>query len=231
MFPLRDDQPHGPAPATQALVFANVLVFLWQAWGGPGHLAASVQAYGFIPLRFFADPLGELPHAFTAMFLHGGVAHLVGNLWFLWVFGPGVEDRLGPGRYLLLYFLAGLGAALAQALAMPASPAPMVGASGAISGVLGAYYVLFPHAGILTFFWLVLPFFFWLPAGLYLAYWLFLQFLYGLLGAPGVAWWAHIGGFIVGAALAPALASKRGYAAAPSWYVRTLASGNLMVRR
>ncbi len=218
MFPLGDDQPHGPAIATRLLVLANVLVFLWQAAGGPAHFAWSIQALGFVPARFFQDPLGELPHVFTAMFLHGGVSHLVGNMWFLWVFGPGVEDRLGPARYLLLYLVAGVGAAFFQAAVMPASPVPMVGASGAISGVLGAYYVLLPRAWILTLVWFILPFFFWLPAATYALYWLLLQFVYGLLGVPGVAWWAHIGGFVVGAALAPLLASRRAYHEAPAWF-------------
>jgi len=223
MFPLGDDQPHGPAIATRLLVLANVLVFLWQAMGGPAHLAWSVQAYGFVPANFFQNPLAELPHIFTAMFLHGSVSHLVGNMWFLWIFGPGVEDRLGAGRYLLLYFASGIGAALFQAVMMPASQVPMVGASGAISGVLGAYYVLLPHAWILTMVWFIVPFFFWLPAATYALYWLLLQFVYGLMGVPGVAWWAHIGGFAVGAALAPLLAIRRAYPEAPSWFRYALA--------
>ena len=225
MIPLRDDLPHGPAPVTRLLVLANVLVFLWQTAGGPAHFAYTIQALGFVPARFFSDPLAELPHVFTAMFLHGGVAHLVGNMWFLAVFGPGVEDRLGAGRYLLLYLAAGLGAAFFQAAVMPASAVPMVGASGAISGVLGAYYALLPRAWILTFTWFFFPVFFWLPAGTYAAYWFALQFVYGVLGVPGVAWWAHVGGFAVGAALAPLLRVRRPYRVAPAWFVYGRESG------
>ena len=218
MFPIRDSLFHGPAPMTRGLILANVLVFLWQLSGGPLHFAWTVEALGFVPAFFWADPLGEFWRIFTAMFLHGSVAHIVGNMWFLWVFGPGVEGRLGPGRYLLLYFFAGVGAALMQAAVMPASTTPMVGASGAISGVLGAYFVLLPHAYVLTMVWFIIPFFFWLPAATYAAYWLLLQFLYGIMGVPGVAWWAHIGGFLVGAALAPLLAPRRPYSADPFWY-------------
>jgi len=218
MIPLGDDQPHGPAVATRLLILANVLVFLWQVAGGPAHFAWTLNTLGFVPARFFQDPLAEFPHIFTAMFLHGGVAHLVGNMWFLAVFGPGVEDRLGVGRYVALYLAAGVGAAFFQAAVMPTSAVPMVGASGAISGVLGAYYVLLPRAWILTVVWFIVPFFFWLPAATYALYWLLLQFLYGIMGVPGVAWWAHIGGFIVGAALAPALASRRAYRSAPAWF-------------
>ncbi len=218
MIPIGDSLPRPPAPATQLLLLANVLAFLWQAVGGPGHLAWSVQALGFVPLAFHQAPLAEFPRVFTAMFLHGGVAHLLGNMWFLWIFGPPVEGRLGSGRYLLLYLAAGVGAALTQAAVTPLSPIPMVGASGAISGVLGAYFVFFPGAQVLTFFWFVLPFFFWLPAAVYLGYWLLIQFVYGLAGLPGVAWWAHAGGFAVGAALAPLLAERRRYRATPFWH-------------
>jgi len=231
MFPLGDSEPHGPAPVTRLLVAANVLVFLWQALGGPAHLAWSVEAFGFVPVKFFQDPLGEFPRILTAMFLHGGVAHLVGNMWFLWIFGPGVEDRLGPGRYLFLYFAAGVGAALFQAAAMPTSPVPMVGASGAISGVLGAYFVLLPHAQVLTLVWFFVPFFFWLPAATYAAYWLLVQFVYGLMGVPGVAWWAHVGDFLVGAALAPLLAERRRYRAAPAWFAYAQVPVKLRERR
>ncbi len=231
MFPLGDSEPHGPALATRLLVAAHVLVFLWQALGGPEHFAWTIQALGFVPALFWADPLAEGWRILSAMFLHGSVAHIVGNLWFLWVFGPGVEDRLGPGRYLFLYFAAGVGAALFQAAVMPGSTAPMVGASGAISGVLGAYFVLLPRAYILTLVWFVLPFFFWLPAATYAAYWLLVQFVYGLLGVPGVAWWAHIGGFLVGAALAPLLAERRRYHAAPAWFAYAQIPVNLRERR
>ena len=219
MFPIRDSiQHHGPALVTRLLIAANVLVFFWQVSLGPEGFQQAVYAYGFVPRLFFADPAGEFIHIFSSMFLHGGLEHILGNLWFLWIFGPAVEARLGGGRYLLVYLLAGVGAALTQAFFLPASGVPMIGASGAISGVAGAYFLLFPTAWILALVWPFPPLFVWFPAAFFLGYWVLIQVLYGFIGLPGVAWWAHVGGFVVGYALARWLTPRRPYRDDPFWY-------------
>ena len=219
MFPIRDSiNHHGPALFTRLLIAANVLVFFWQVSLGPEGFQRAVFEYGFVPKLFFADPAGEFGRIFTSMFLHGGFEHILGNLWFLWIFGPAVEARLGGGRYLLTYLLAGVGAALTQAFFLPASGVPMIGASGAISGVAGAYFLLFPTAWILALVWPFPPLFMWFPAAFFLGYWVFIQLLYGLIGLPGVAWWAHVGGFVVGYALARWLTPRRPYRDDPFWY-------------
>ena len=219
MFPIRDSiYHHGPALVTRLLVALNVAVFLWQVSLGPAGFQWVVYHYGFVPKAFFANPAGEFGHVFTSMFLHGGFEHILGNMWFLWIFGPAVEGRLGPGRYLTVYLLAGIGAALTQAVFLPASTVPMIGASGAISGVLGAYFLLFPTAWILTLLWPLPPIFFWFPAAFFIGYWVLIQLLYGTLGLPGVAWWAHVGGFIVGYVLTYFFKPKRNYQAEPYWH-------------
>lgn len=219
MFPVRDSiRHHGPAFITRLLIAANVLVFFWQLSLGPEGFRQAVYVYGFVPKLFFADPVGYFGHVFTSMFLHGGFEHILGNMWFLWIFGPAVESRLGGGRYLLVYLLAGVGAALVEALFLPGSTVPMIGASGAISGVLGAYFLLFPTAWILTLIWPLPPIFFWFPAALFIGYWVLIQVLYGALGLPGVAWWAHVGGFVVGYTLAVLLKPRRSYHDDPFWY-------------
>jgi membrane associated rhomboid family serine protease len=167
-----------------------------------------VQTFNFDTMTFL--PL------FTSMFMHGGWLHLIGNMLFLYVFGDNIEDRLGHLRYLLFYLLAGLGAAFTQIFINPVSQIPMVGASGAIAGVLGAYILLFPTARILT----LIPIFFFiqlveLPAYLFLGIWFIMQLVSGMLSlgigadAGGVAWWAHIGGFATGAVLLVFLKSRR----------------------
>ena len=219
MFPIRDSIPyHGPALMTKALIGINVVVFFLQSSLGPEGFQRFLFEYGLIPWLFFHDPLGEGYRLLTSMFLHGSWAHILGNMWFLWVFGPALEGRMGPGRYLSFYLLSGLAAALAQAFVDPLSRVPMVGASGAISGILGGYFVLFPTAWVLTVVWLVLPWFFWLPAATYLGYWALLQFFYGLLGLPGVAWWAHLGGFVAGALLVNVFVRRRRYRVEPYWW-------------
>ncbi len=212
MLPLRDTIFfHGPAWATKSLIVACVLVFYVQLSLG---LEASVALLALTPGYLWEDPIGQGYRLLTSMFSHGSIGHLLGNLWFLWVFGPALEGRLGSGRFLLLYLLSGLVAALAQGLL--ADPyVPMVGASGAISGVTGAYMRLFGQAYILT--WLFPFFFVWLPAGLYLGYWALIQLINALLGLPGVAWWAHLGGFAVGLLLAARLQPQRAYRSPPTW--------------
>jgi len=181
------------------LVAANALVFLLELGLSKPELQELFYRFGFVPKFFWADPLGHAYTLFTSMFLHGGFAHILGNMWFLWVFGDNVEDRLGSGRFLLFYLLGGAAAALAQGLMDPGSTQPMIGASGAVSAVLGAYYKLFPKAPVLTMVLLFFyPVFFYLPAWFYLGYWAFLQFIEALMGVPGIAFWAHLGGFLYG---------------------------------
>ncbi|GGN03465.1 rhomboid family intramembrane serine protease [Thermus composti] len=206
MFPLYDiNRARRPPLVVRGLVLANALAFLWQLSVG---LERSAYALGFIPALFFQDPVGESYRLFTSMFLHGGFFHILSNMWFLWVFGDNVEDRMGHGRFLLFYLLGGVAAALVQGLFMPSSSVPMIGASGAVSAVLGAYYALFPRAYVVSVVFFFFPFFVTLPAGFYLGYWAFLQLFQGVLGLPGVAWWAHLGGFVYGVFLAPRLAPR-----------------------
>lgn len=223
MIPLRDENPSGTFPlVTLSIIAANVLAFFYELGLGPD-LQPFIMRYGLVPVRvtYFAQVQGlgfgdlVLPF-FTSMFLHGGWIHLVGNMWFLWIFGDNVEDRLGHGKYLLFYILCGLGASLAHVAFNPESGVPSIGASGAIAGVLGAYMVSFPMARVVT---LVPLFFFveiiYLPAFLFLFYWFFIQLFNGTLAIAlsaqtgGVAWWAHVGGFITGIALVIMLPKSR----------------------
>ena len=214
MIPLRDRNPSGVFPTvTLSLIVANVAVFLYEVHLGPGVLTffkhhALIPADVVSSVRYHAINLSDTVEPFfTSMFLHGGWLHLILNMWFLWIFGDNVEDTLGAFRYLLFYFLCGLGAALAQFAVQPQSTVPMLGASGAIAGVLGAYLVLFPGARVLT----LVPVFFFLqvleiPAVVILGYWFLLQILSGAIESSGpmrggVAYMAHIGGFLVGAVL------------------------------
>jgi membrane associated rhomboid family serine protease len=222
VIPLKDDVPSQTAPVvTVALVGLNVAVFLYQLSlqlsGEPGAQRVAedfIREFGVTPCRLTGScrvPDDALTPVFTilsSMFLHGGFLHLGGNMLYLWIFGNNVEDTLGHARFVVLYLASGVGAALAQTLVAPASPVPMVGASGAVSGVLGAYLLLYPYASILT---LVIFGFFWrfihLPAMVVLGLWIVLQFLSGYLslgavgGEGGVAFFAHIGGFFIGMAL------------------------------
>lgn len=218
MFPLRDTITyHGATIATIGLIALNGLAFLYQLSFGADLFPAIFYAYGFIPELFFKNPVGEFHTIFTSMFVHGNFAHLLSNVWFIWVFAPAVEGRLGFFRFMLLYLLSGIAAALLQGFAMPGSDIPMVGASGAVSGILGAYLVLFPRARVLTIIPPFIFFFFWLPAPIYLGYWALIQFVYALVGAAGVAWWAHIGGFALGLLLILVMRPKRNYRADPFW--------------
>lgn len=222
MIPLRDDNPSDLAPVVAlTLIGLCVLAFLWQlSLGERGESA--IYSLGLIPSVLFgidrlSDDLAWVPPAatiLTSMFMHGGWMHLLGNMLYLWIFGDNVEDAMGHGRFLLFYLLCGLAAAMAQAVFDPRSQVPMVGASGAISGVLGAYLLLYPHARVLV----VVPFGFILqtmrlPAGIVLALWFGLQLLSNLMtpaGQGGVAFRAHIGGFIAGMLLV-GLFKRRGF--------------------
>ncbi|WP_135256876.1 rhomboid family intramembrane serine protease [Thermus caldilimi] len=206
MFPLYDiNHARRPAYGVKGLVLANALAFLWQLSVG---LEWSAEAYGFIPALFFQDPAGQGYRLLTSMFLHGSFFHILSNMWFLWVFGDNVEDRMGHGRFLLFYLLGGLAAALAQGLFSLTSTLPMIGASGAVSAVLGAYYILFPRAYVVSVILFIFPLFVTFPAGFYIGYWAFLQLFQGLLGLPGVAWWAHLGGFLFGVLTAQRFAPR-----------------------
>lgn len=224
LFPLRDDNPTRTVPyVTYGLVVVNVLVwFLVQGMGTSPQLVASVEAWGFVPQRVGLSLIGDWPiwhvgvTGFTSMFLHGGWFHLVGNMWFLWVFGDNVEDSQGHGRFLGFYLGAGLAAVAAQYFSGPFSAIPMVGASGAIGGVMGAYAVLYPMARIHSVIFLVIwPLRVEVPALVMLGLWFFMQLSEGMstLLRPqiggGVAFWAHAGGFLFGALLAYPLRQKR----------------------
>ncbi|HSG64008.1 MAG TPA: rhomboid family intramembrane serine protease [Gammaproteobacteria bacterium] len=213
MIPLRDDNPTRTRPiVTYALIGACLLTFLWQLALGPGNAEAAIYALGFIPAVFFGvdtlpAELDWLPAPLTivtSMFLHGGILHLAGNLLYLWIFGDNIEDRMGRGRFFAFYVVCGFAAALAQALPDMGSRVPMIGASGAISGVLGAYILLYPHARVLV----AVPVFVVLytvrlPALFVLGLWFLGQLassaIVGSAGA-GVAFRAHIGGFVAGLA-------------------------------
>lgn len=212
MIPLKNLRPRIHFPSiTLALIVINFIVFFYQLTLDPRALQSFIMTYSMIPARAqlalahsqYTLAQGFLP-LFTSMFLHAGWLHIIGNMWFLWLFGPNVEDRLGHLPYLGFYLVCGLGAGVAQTLFSLGSTVPGLGASGAIAGVLGAYVVFFPSSRILT---LVTLFFWWffarLPAVLFIGLWFAVQFLSGIgsLGgaqAGGVAWWAHVGGFLLG---------------------------------
>ena len=206
MFPLRDHNPSGRTPfVTWSLIAINIAVFAFYMTSLPSAQALDgfFMTYGLVPARISS---GEGYGSFvTSMFLHGGLMHLAGNMLFLWIFGDNMEDEMGHGRFLGFYLASGVAAALAQYVAAPGSMVPMVGASGAIAGVMGGYLLLFPKARvdilfIFIVFFKVIP----VPAWIMLGIWFGLQFVNGLgadMNAGGVAYWAHAGGFIAGFAL------------------------------
>ena len=215
MIPLRDDNPTSLKPViTVGLIVLSTLTFFWQLSLG-AHAKAMIQALGVMPAALFgkqvlSPELMQVPAALTvvtSMFLHGGWMHLIGNMLYLWIFGNNVEDAMGHGRFVLFYLLCGVAAVLAQAVPAPDSTIPMIGASGAISGVLGAYLLLYPHARVLVL--IPLGFFsrmLYLPAMVVLGFWFLLQLLSTLLAdpnQPGVAFGAHAGGFVAGMLLIP----------------------------
>ena len=238
MFPIRDDNPKlSRSFVTVAIVAANVLAWaLVQGLGTEPALSKSVCELGAIPGELFGrvapgtavplgpgmacviDPVADWRTPFTHMFLHGGWFHLVGNLWFLWVFGDNVEDAMGGARFAVFYLLCGLAAFAAQAASGPGSAIPMVGASGAIGGVMGAYARLYPRAPV----HLLIVYFVWVdrtvvPAFLMLGYWFVIQVLGGIPAlaseAGGVAFWAHVGGFLAGILLVPVFSKPERLAA------------------
>ncbi|HET7620218.1 MAG TPA: rhomboid family intramembrane serine protease [Gemmatimonadaceae bacterium] len=203
MFPLSDVIPSRTFPiATITLIVINALVFLYEATLPDPVLRQFVAQYGLVPAYFSWGAV------LTSMFLHGGWLHVIGNMLYLWIFGDNVEDRLGHAGYILFYLAAGTTAALLQVMMAPGSMVPMVGASGAIAGVMGAYFVLFPQSRVLT---AVLIFFYLelieIPAIFFLGIWFLMQLFSGVgsIGAAadtgGVAFWAHVGGFVAGFAV------------------------------
>ena len=214
MIPLRDTRPSDSTPVVTVFIIAvNVLVFLYMFTLDPYSQNDFIRTYAVIPARLHLSAL------VTSMFLHGGWMHIIGNMWFLWIYGDNVEDVLGHGKYLAFYLICGIVAALAQYAISPDVRVPMLGASGAIAGVMGAYLIKFPHSRILT---LIPIFFFWttveIPAVLILMYWFLLQFLSGVgsigytqASQGGVAFFAHIGGFIAGMILIGVMGTKERY--------------------
>jgi membrane associated rhomboid family serine protease len=201
MIPLRDVIPSRTTPVvTITLIGLNALVYLFQLMLSDRGQDAFLIAFGVVPAYF------SIVNVFTSMFVHGGLAHLGGNMLFLWIFGDNVEDRLGHGRFIAFYLACGIAAALAQTALNPNSLVPMVGASGAIAGVMGAYLVLYPHSRVLMLFPFPL-FLFEVPAIVFLVLWFMIQFLNGVNQLPifekdaisgGVAFWAHVVGFVAG---------------------------------
>jgi membrane associated rhomboid family serine protease len=213
-IPLRDTQPSYSRPLVTSLIIAvNVAVFLHQLTLDGYSQNYFMMHYGLVPRHPHASAL------VTSMFLHGGWLHIIGNMWFLWIFGDNVEDVLGHGKYLIFYLVCGIAAGLTQLFFSAGSSAPMVGASGAIAGVMGAYLVKFPHSRIIC---LVIIFFFFttieIPAVLMLALWFLLQFFSGVgtigyshVSQGGTAFFAHVGGFIAGMILVAVMGTRQIY--------------------
>jgi len=225
MFPIKDQNPTRTFPFVNYLLMAlNVAAYVWETLQiQQSGEAAVVSGYGLVATRLLTDPAGELFTVFTSMFMHGGLAHLGGNLLFLYIFGDNVEDSVGHGRYVGFYVLSGIAAATAQILTGIGSPIPMVGASGAISGVLGAYVVLYPRAPILVvnpipLLWLFFGLFLSFPAWIVIGMWFIGNLLpalssFGLHESGGVAFFAHIGGFVAGLLLIrPLMVKPRSHA-------------------
>jgi membrane associated rhomboid family serine protease len=204
MIPLRDVIPSRTRPGvTISLIVINVLIYLFQASLTERGQETFIYAFGVVPAYFTVSSV------LTSMFVHGGLAHLIGNMLFLWIFGDNVEDRMGHLRYLIFYLVSGFVAAVSQVMLDPTSLVPMVGASGAIAGVMGAYLVLYPHSRVLMLFPFPV-FLFELPAVAFLGLWFLAQFLNGIGQLPvfqqdqisgGVAFWAHVMGFATGLVL------------------------------
>jgi membrane associated rhomboid family serine protease len=223
MIPLKDTIPSRTVPfVNYTLILINLACFFYQLSLGH-HLEQFIYTWGVVPANFFAPLSLAHPHLvqrvlplFTSMFLHGGWLHFLGNMLYLYIFGDNVEDRLGHARYFLFYLLCGVLAAAAHLLASHGSRLPTIGASGAIAGVMGAYFFLYPQARVVT---LIFIFFFFdiveIPAFFFLAIWFIFQFLSGSLVSAqdamsgGVAWWAHIGGFVAGIVLLFVFGVKR----------------------
>ena len=223
MLPIRDDQARYSTPCvTRFLILMNVLIYFLEATLDPRGFRLVIHEFGVVPYHLAAFlggssryplPAIVLPF-FTSMFLHGSWMHVIGNMWFLYIFGDNVEDYLGHFKFLIFYVLTGLIAMLTQVAVNVHSTMPTVGASGAIAGVLGAYFILYPRARVLTWFFVFVV---WVPAWIILGYWFVLNFLSGTATAlavqgqnvGGVAFWAHVGGFVSGAMLVKVFGERR----------------------
>ena len=217
MLPIQDTIPRrNPPVATYVLILINSLVFMFELTLSPAMLERLFYLFGMVPARYthpawallVGFPVDDYWPFLTSMFLHGGWLHIISNMWTLWIFGDNVEDRMGPVRFVIFYILCGLAAGVVHWFVNADSTIPAVGASGAIAGVLGAYFVLFPHAHVIVMFpVLFFPVFFALPAVTYLGFWALSQVFSGTLSLAqpgdvgGVAWWAHAGGFTAGITL------------------------------
>jgi membrane associated rhomboid family serine protease len=222
VIPLKDRNPSRNFPfVNYIIIIANVMVFIYELSLSDSQLELFIVKYGLISHRFFYD-VAHHTHVltryipfFSSMFIHGGWMHIIGNMWFLFIFGDNVEDQLGHLNYFVFYVLSGLAAAVVQLVSSVGSTVPTIGASGAISGVLGAYFVMFPHAKIVT----LIPIFFFfdiidISAFLFIGFWFLMQFVSGLqtLGIDttgGIAWWAHVGGFVAGIIMVPIFKKNR----------------------
>ena len=232
MIPIRDTIPtRNPPVATYTLILINIFIFLIEVTMPPAVLERFFYLFGVVSARFthpeWAAFLGFPDNYWpflTSMFIHASWLHIIGNMWTLWIFGDNVEDRMGPLRFVIFYLLCGVAAGVVHWFTNPLSTVPAVGASGAIAGVMGAYFLLFPHAQIILLVpILFFPLFFAVPAVTFLAIWALSQALSGTLAlalagpydAGGVAWWAHVGGFVAGIALHPLFVRRAGDYLAP----------------
>ena len=215
MFPLYDTARSHKFPLINLLLIgANAYAFYLEFRMTPAELEGFIFANGLIPAQFLADRNGEWRTILSSMFLHGGWFHILSNMWVLFIFGDNIESRMGGFRYLVFYLLSGVAAALLQTYILPTSTVPMIGASGAVAGVLGAYLILFPNSHIAS----LVPIFFIftlveIPAFIFLVFWFISQLYSGLFAlqgsAGGVAWWAHIGGFVFGILIASFFRRRR----------------------
>lgn len=226
MIPLKNEIKRNSFPAiTLALIIINIIIFSHEISLGKS-LEGFIKNYAVIPVVFLnkTNFFSRIYPLITSIFLHGSWIHLFGNMWFLWIFGTSIEDRIGHLRFVIFYLGCGIAGALAHIYMNPASTVPTIGASGAISGILGAYFILYPFSRILT----AVPIFFFLyfiklPAFFFLGFWFLIQFFSGTLSiikegtaSEGTAWWAHIGGFASGLALIPLFLIGRGKPSSPS---------------
>ena len=222
MIPLRDDQPRYSTPYVNYFLIAlNVAVFFFELSvkaQSPRGYNALFYEFGIVPSHFthgfaYHTNLGTFLTIFTSMFLHGGWWHIIGNMWVLWIFGDNIEDQLGHFAYLFFYLLCGLAAGITHILLNAGSSIPTAGASGAIAGIMGAYFLLYPRAKVLT----LVPLW-WLPAWIVLGYWFLIQFFSGTLtraaamgrDTGGIAFWAHVGGFVAGIVLIKVFPQRAG---------------------